>query len=108
MQNSEKIDKRTYYREKAGLFKGHAEKHPGKNLLEVYNEWIEENGIYGVDRHKIWMRVRHIRGFGEIIIKEGSEEWIRLHAVLDILLEADLKYMNELVEKKYGKKQPAL
>lgn len=108
VKDNEKIDKRAFYREKVALFKEHAEKHPERDLLELYNEWIAENDIYGIDRHKIWMRVRHIRGFKEIIIKEGSEEWIRLQAVFDILLEADLKYMNVIVEKKYGKKQPAL
>jgi hypothetical protein len=106
-KNNEKIDKRTFYKEKILLFRGYAEKHPERDLLELYNEWIAEDNIYGIDRHKIWQRARKLRQMEPIIIKEGSEESIRLQAVLDILLEADLKYLHELVEKKYGKKQAA-
>jgi len=108
VKDNEKIDKRALYKEKVALFKEHAEKHPERDLLELYDEWIAENSIYGIDRHKIWKRARKFRKMEPMIIKEGSEEWIRLKTVLDILLDADLKYLHELMEKKYGKKQPAL
>ena len=108
VKDNEKIDKRALYKEKVALFKEHAEKHPERDLLELYDEGIAENSIYGIDRHKIWKRARKFRKMEPMIIKEGSEEWIRLKAVLDILLDADLKYLHELMEKKYGKKQPAL
>ena len=108
VKDNEKIDKRAFYKEKIALFKEHAEKHLERDLLELYDEWIAENSIYGIDRHKIWKRARKFRKMEPMIIKESSEEWIRLKAVLDMLLDADLKYLHELMEKKYGKKQPAL
>ena len=101
------IDRRVFYKEKASLFKGHSASYPDKDLPGLYNEWADSNSIYGVDRHKIWKRVRHIRGRKTITIEEGSEEWIRLQTVLDILLEADLKYLHKLMEKKHGKKKTA-
>ncbi len=85
VKDNEKIDKRALYKEKVALFKEHAEKHPERDLLELYDEWIAENSIYGIDRHKIWKRARKFRKMEPMIIKEGSEEWIRLKAVLDIL-----------------------
>jgi len=37
------------------------------------------------------------------MIKEESEEWVRLHAVLDILLEADLACFEKLLKGKNRK-----
>jgi hypothetical protein len=105
VKNIDKIDHRVFYGEKASLFKTYADGHAEKDLFVLFQEWADINAIYGVDRHKIWKRVRHIRGIKEIVIKEGSEEWIRLRAVLDILLEADLKCLYQLMDKKYGQKK---
>jgi len=102
-RNNEKINKRAFYKEKVALFKDYASRYPEKDLLELYNEWIAENDIYGIERHKIWKRARKLRKLEPIIIKEGSEEWIRLQAVLDILLEADLARLNKLIEKRKQK-----
>lgn len=106
-KNDAHIDRRVFFKEKSFLFKEYAAEYPEKDLLVLFNEWTNANTIYGVDRHKIWKRVRHARGIKTIIIKEGSEGWVRLQAVLDILLDADLKYLHELMEKKYGKKKTA-
>lgn len=100
LKNSDKIDHRVFYAEKASLFKRWADSHPDTDLFGLFQEWADANDIYGVDRHKIWKRVRHIRGIKEIVIKEDSEEWIRLQAVLDILLDADLAHLNKLFLKK--------
>ena len=88
------------FKEKVSLFKHYAAGYPEKDLFGLFNEWSDANDIYGVDRHKIWKRVRHIRGIKTIIIKEGSEEDIRCRAVLDILLEADLACLNRVLEQK--------
>ena len=37
-------------------------------------------------------------------IKEGSEEWLRVQRLLEILLEADIKVFQKLLEKRKGKK----
>lgn len=102
MEIEQKINKRTFYKEKVLLFKGYAEKYPDRNLLDLFDEWSESINLYGVEKYEIWRRARKLRGQKTITILEGSEEWIRLQAVLDILLEADLKYLHELMEKKYG------
>ena len=106
-KDSVHIDRRAFYKEKTSLFKEHSAIYPDKDLFGLYNEWADSNSIYGIDRHEIWKRVRHIRGRKTITIKEGSEEWIRLQTVLDIFLEADLKYLHELIEQKYGRKKIA-
>lgn len=97
-----KINRRVFCKEKASLFKKYSASYPDRGLFVLFNEWAETNDIYGIDRHEIWRRSRKLRKPEPIIIKEGSEEWIRLQAVLDILSEADLKYLHELMEKKYG------
>jgi len=38
------------------------------------------------------------------IIKEGSEEWIRLMQVIEILHEADMKRLYKLLEERKGNK----
>ena len=100
VKNSKHIDRRVFFKEKVLLFKEYVAGYPEKDLFGLFNEWSDVNAIHGVDRHKIWKRVRHIRGIKTIIIKEGSEEDIRLRAVLDILLEADRARLSKVLEQK--------
>ena len=92
------------YREKIAVFKEYSNQFPDKDLYDLYNEWAESQDIYGIERHEIWVHIRKLLPKKTVIIKEGSEEWIRVRAVLDILLEADLAYLNKLIEKREKKK----
>jgi len=100
MGTGQKINKRTFYKEKFLLFKEYADRYPDKELFPLFNEWADSNEIYGIERHEIWRRARKLGPIKTITIVEGSEEWIRVQAALDILLEADLKGLHELMEKK--------
>ena len=100
METGHKITKRAFYKEKVVLFKDYAREYPDKELFPLFTEWADGTGLYGVDRHEIWRRARKLRPPEPLVIQENSEEWIRLHAVLDILLEADLARLNKLLEKR--------
>ncbi|MBN1794242.1 MAG: hypothetical protein JW844_04700 [Candidatus Omnitrophica bacterium] len=93
------MNKRAFYKEKVVSFKDHASKNEGKELFPLFSEWADSNGIYGVERQEIWRRARKMQPCRTIEIKENSDEFVRLNAVLDILLEADLKYLNKLMQK---------
>lgn len=80
-------------------------KSPDKELLSIFNEWCVSKDIYGRDKHEIWKIARKIRPQKPIVIRENSEELSRIDAVLDILLQADLKYLNELIEKRKKEKE---
>jgi len=95
------MDKRPFYREQAEKFLDYASKSPNRELLSLFNEWCASKDIYGRDKHEIWKIARKIKEpMKPIVIKENSEELSRIDAVLDILLQADLKYLNELIEKR--------
>lgn len=82
------------------LFKEHLSKNPSCDLLSLFDEWCSANNIFGIDKHELWKRARKLGKRDTLIIKETSEEDIRLKAVLDILLEADLKTLHKLLEKR--------
>lgn len=100
VKNNEKINKKAFYKEKFLLFKEHACNYPDKELFPLFNEWADVNEIYGIERHEIWKRARKLMPIKTITIVEGSEEDIRVRAVLDILLEVDLARLNKLIEKR--------
>jgi len=99
------MDKKPFYREQAEKFRDFADKNPDRDLLSVFNEWCNSKDIYGRDKHEIWKIARKIRPLKPLVIKENSEEFVRINAVLDILLQADLKYLNELIEKRKKEKE---
>lgn len=94
------MDKKVSCRNQILAFKEYAGRYPDQDLLPLFNKWADNNNIYGIDRQKIWKHARNLRPRKTLVIKEGSEEWTRLHAVLDILHEADMKYLNKLLEKR--------
>jgi len=99
------MHKKPFYREQAEKFRDFADKNPDRDLLSVFNEWCNSKDIYGRDKHEIWKIARKIRPLKPLVIKENSEEFVRINAVLDILLQADLKYLNELIEKRKKEKE---
>ena len=103
MKTEQKISKRVFYKEKVSLFREHALKYPDKELFPLFTEWADRNELYGVNRHEVWRRARRLRPPQVLMIKEESEEWVRLHAVLDILLEADLACFEKLLKGKNRK-----
>lgn len=103
MEIKQKISKRVFYKEKVSLFGDYAQKYPDKELFPLFTEWANGNELYGIERHEVWRRARRLRPPQVLVIKEDSEEWVRLHAVLDILLEADLACLNKLLEKREQK-----
>jgi hypothetical protein len=109
MKTEQKINKRVFYKEKVSLFREYAREYPDKELFPLFTEWADRNELYGVNRHEVWRRARKLRPPKLLVIQENSEEWVRLHAVLDILLEADLARFNKLLEKREQKagREPA-
>jgi hypothetical protein len=99
------MDKRPFYKEQADKFRDYARKSQDRELLSLFNEWCDSKDIYGRDKHEIWKIARKIRPLKPLVIKENSEELVRIDAVLDILLQADLKYLNELIEKRKKEKE---
>ena len=100
VKNNEKINKKALYKEKFLLFKEYACSYPDTELFPLFNDWADANEIYGIERHEIWKRARKLMPIKTITIVEGSEEDIRVRAVLDILLEINLARLNKLIEKR--------
>ena len=94
------MNKRQFYKEQAEKFRDYASKFPNGNLLSLFNEWAESKDIYGKDKHEIWRIARTIRPSESVVIKENSDEFVRIDSVLKILLEADLKRLDKLLEKR--------
>lgn len=94
------MDKKSFYKEQAEKFRDFADKNPERDLFSLFEEWAESKDIYGIDRHEIWSIARNYRPRPVKIIEEGTEEFVRLSAVLDFLLELDLTSFNKLAEKK--------
>lgn len=94
------MDKRQFYREQAEKFRDYASKFPDGNLLSLFNEWAESKDIYGKDKHEIWRLARKLRPPEPMVINENSDEFVRLDSVLKILLEADMKRLDNLLKKR--------
>jgi hypothetical protein len=98
------MDKQSFYKEQAEKFRDFADKNPGRELLSLFEEWAESKDIQGIDKHEIWRRARRLRPSKEIILTENSEGFVSISAVLDILLQNDLAYLNKKMDKhKEGK-----
>jgi hypothetical protein len=93
-------DKKEFYKEQAEKFWDYASKFPNRDLFSLFNEWAESKDIYGIDRHRIWLIARKMQPFSIITIKENSEEFVRISAVLDILLQNNLARLNKMIERK--------
>lgn len=97
------MDKRQFYREQAEKFRDYVSKFPDGNLLSLFNEWAESKDIYGKDRQEIWRIARKLRPSNPLIINENSDDFVRIDLVLKIILDADLKRLDALVEKRRDK-----
>lgn len=93
------MDRKSFYKEQAEKFRDFADKNPDKDLFSLFEEWAESKDIYGIDKHEIWGIARNFRPRPVKTIEEGTEEFVRLSAVLDFLLEIDLACFNKLAEK---------
>ena len=95
------MNKRQFYKIQSEAFRDYANKFPEKeNLLSLFNKWVISKDIFGVDRHRIWLKVREIRSKQTILIKENSEEQERINCVVDILHREDLIFLEGLINKK--------
>lgn len=94
------MDKRQFYREQAEQFRDYESKFPDGNLLSLFNEWAESKDINGKDKHEIWRIARKTRPSQPVVISENSDEFVRIDSVLKILLDADLKRLDKLLEKR--------
>lgn len=103
MITTQKINKRAFYKENVSLFRDYAREYPDKELFPLFTEWADGNELHGIERHETWRRARRLRPPQVLVIKEDSEERMRLHAVLDILLEADLARLGKLLEEREQK-----
>lgn len=94
------MDKKPFYREQAEKFRDYADKNPDRDLFSLFNEWAESKDIYGRDKHEIWRIARKMQPVRVITIQENSEEFVRLSAVLEILLQNDLARLNKIIERR--------
>lgn len=93
-------DKKEFFKEQAEKFRDYASKFPDREIFPLFNEWAESKDIYGIDRHEIWVIARKTQPFRTITIKENTEEFVRIYAVLDILLQNDLARLNKMIERR--------
>jgi len=94
-----------FYKKQANAFLDYARKNKDVNLFKLFNEWAESKDIYGIDRHEIWKIARKMQPFMTVTIKENSEEFVRISAVLDILLQHDLARLNKMIERRENKRE---
>ncbi len=93
------MNRKPFYKEQTEQFKGYFQKFPDGDLLSLFDEWAESKDIRGVDKHEIWRRARRLRPNKEIILGENSEGFVSISAVLDILLQNDLAYLNKEIDR---------
>ena len=91
--------KRQFFKEQAEKFREYANKFPGGDLLSIFDKWADSKDIIGADKHEIWRIARTMRGKHFNIIKEESEEFVRLSTVLEILFEHDMERISTLARK---------
>ena len=99
------MDKDEFYRIQAESFRDFADKNPKRELFSLFNEWAESKDIYGIERHEIWKIARKMQPSRTITIKENSEEFVRVSAVLDILLQNDLARLNKMIERRRKRRE---
>jgi hypothetical protein len=88
------------YEVQAEAFSAYANKYPEADLIALFEQWSESKDMYGSDKVGVWRLARCLRKRPERIISEEGEEYMRLSAVLDIILQADLNRVNRLLEKR--------
>ena len=93
------MNKHSFYREQAEKFRIFADKNPQGDRLSLFEEWAESKDIQGVDKHEIWRRARRLKPNKEIILGENSDGFVSISAVLDILLQNDLAYLNKEIDR---------
>jgi hypothetical protein len=98
------MDKNDYVVQ-AEAFSDYANKYPDEDLITLFDRWSESKDMYGSDKVGIWRLARGSRKRQDRIISEEGEEYMRLSAVLDIILQADLCRVNRLLE---GRKEVAV
>lgn len=99
------MKKEEFYKIQAESFRDFADKNPEEELFSLFNEWAESKDIYDIDRHEIWKMVRKTLPLQTITIKENSEEFVRISAVLDILLQNDLARLNKMIERRRKRRE---
>ena len=99
------MEKKEFYKIQTEAFRDYADKNPERELFPLFNEWAESKDIYGIDRHEIWKIARKMQPFRTITIKENSEEFVRISAVLDILLQNDLARLNKMIERRKKRRE---
>jgi hypothetical protein len=93
------MNRKPFYKEQAEQFKGYFAKFPDRDLLSLFAEWCESKDIEGVDKHEIWRMARRLKPNKEIILGENSDGFVSISAVLDILLQNDLAYLNKEIDR---------
>ena len=97
------MGKKSFYRIQAEAFRDYANKFPEARLVDVFNRWTDSKDFCGVDRQEIWRVARRIRPKKFRVIEEGSQEFVRLAEVLEILFQHDSERLSELSKKKIDK-----
>jgi hypothetical protein len=94
------MEKEKYYDEQAEAFIDYAGKFSDVRPYDLFDGWAKSKDLGGVDREMIWAIVRpRIPKRKKIVIEENSDEWMRISAVLDMVLRWDLMELEMMLEK---------
>lgn len=88
------------YKEQAEAFLNYARRHPQKDVLSLFNEWVFSKDFSAADKFGIWLIVRGLKPAAPVAIPENSDAFVRVDTALKILLEADIKRLEKLIGKR--------
>jgi len=97
------MSKQSFYREQAEIFRDYAGGNPNGNLLSLFEEWAESENVHGRDRHEIWRIARASKPAQVVIISDTSDDYVRLFAAIDILVQAYAIRLDRIMEKRKNK-----
>ena len=93
------MDSNEFIRIQAESFIDYARKNSERDFVSLFQEWADSKDIFDLDREMIWRSVRNTGPRKERVIRESDEEFVRLSAVLDMLLEHDFSQAMQIIEK---------
>jgi hypothetical protein len=93
------LDRQDFYQEQAESFRDFLEKNPDGDLLSLFNKWAFSKDFLPRDREEIWKKARSMRPRKKRMLTNGSDECVRISAVLEFLFEQDFNRLHRLIEK---------
>ena len=87
------MDKKSFYKERAGKFRDYAEKNPDRDLVSLFDEWVEPKAFSDEDRQAIFAKflsqLAKNKGFLIPRVKiQLKDDPVALHHLLKIIVLA--------------------